>query len=257
MKSRLSALIQPSNTLPFIIATIAIIFSLDPKPFGVEIAERQIILALFAILAADAIIERSGRIYSMDRKLDALHTSISEPAASSRILRTRASFERMDVLLRKAVRSITIIGINLDGGLIGLGPILDLAKAGGTVTLLAMDPDGSCVLPSAAMSEVDPEIRREKIRQNLTLLRRQITANLNGSAQRRVRLVVADRIFPVSAVALDPDTPQGSLIVQHHLTSTPAESAPMLFLSKEIDPDWFQRYFDQCNACLKGAREWQ
>jgi hypothetical protein len=257
MKSRFNALIQPSNTIPLIIAGAAIIFSLDPKPFGVEIAERQIILALFAFLAADAIIERSGRIYSIDRKLDALRNEISGPAAASKILRTRSSFERMDVILRKAVRSITIIGINLDGGVIGLGPILDLARAGGTVKLLAMDPDGACILPSATMSEVDPEIRREKIRQNLMLLKGQIVANLSGSARRRIHLSVVDRILPVSAVALDWETPHGSLIIQHHLTSMPAELAPMLLLSKEMDADWFQRYVDQCNACFKGAREWQ
>jgi hypothetical protein len=61
-RSRLAALAQLDNLAPAVIIAIAITISLEPKPFGIEISDRQIILALFALLGADAVIERSGRL---------------------------------------------------------------------------------------------------------------------------------------------------------------------------------------------------
>jgi len=122
MQSRLKALAQVSNLVPGIIVCIAILVSLEPKLFGVEIAERQVVLALFALLGADAVIERTGRLYSLEKKIDALRRDISGPTPADSVLRTRSSFERMDLILGKAVHSITIVGINLEGAIIGLAP---------------------------------------------------------------------------------------------------------------------------------------
>jgi hypothetical protein len=256
MRSRTKALTQLGNLIPAIIVTVAVVVSLEPRPLGIEIPDRAVVLALLAFLGADAIVERSGRLYSMDQKLDAIRRDVAGPTAASKVLRTRASFDRMEVLLAQASRSITIIGINLEGAIIGLGQILELARAGGTVQLLAMDPDGACIPPTAAMSGVDPAVRREKIRQNLTLLRNPFAARLTGPARRRVTLAVADKVFPVSIIALDAESQRGSLIVQHHLVAVSAEQAPMVLLSKQSDQAWFDRYLEQSRACFSGAREW-
>ena len=80
------------------------------------------VLALFALLGADAVIERTGRLYSLEKKIDALRRDISGPTPADSVLRTRSSFERMDLILGKAVHSITIVGINLEGAIIGLAP---------------------------------------------------------------------------------------------------------------------------------------
>jgi hypothetical protein len=162
----------------------------------------------------------------------------------------------MDVLLSRARRSITIIGINLEGAVMGLSPILDLAGTGGTIKLLAMDPDGICIIPAAAMSGVDPGVRSQKIRQNLDLIKNQLSSTLSKSALRRVSLCTVDAVLPVSIIAIDQASRQGSLIVQHHLTGTRAEAAPILSLSKKDDPEWFQRYLDQSMACFTEANEW-
>lgn len=255
-RSRLAALFQLDNLGPALIIAISIIVSLEPKPFGIEISEQHIILALFALLGADAVVERSGRLKSMSNKLDALSKQLIGPVSASRVLRTRASFERMDVLLSIATRSITIVGINLEGAVIGLAPILDLAGTGGAIRLLAMDPDGGCITPSAGMSGVNSGIRRQKIQQNLNLIKNQLLSNLSKRALRHVRLCTVDAVLPISVIAIDQDTRQGSLIVQHHLTAMRAEEAPMLCLTKKDDPEWFQRYLDQTMACFKGASEW-
>jgi hypothetical protein len=254
--SRLAALFQLDNLGPALIVVIAVVISLEPKPFGVEISDQHVILALFALLGADAIIERSGRLRSLNRKLDALSQSLIGPVDAGKVLRTRASFDRMDVLLTQATRSIAIIGINLDGAVIGLSSILDLARAGGTVRLLAMDPDGLCIAPSAAMSRVNPEVRKQKIRQNLDLIKSRLLSDLSKPALRRVSLCTVDALLPVSIIAIDQDARRGSLIVQHHLTGTQAEQAPMLVLSREDDPEWFQCYMNQSMACFAQAHEW-
>jgi hypothetical protein len=256
-RSRLAALLQLDNLGPALIVAISIAVSFEPKPFGIEISDRHVILALFALLGADAVIERSGRLNSLDSKLDALSQQLIGPISASRVLRTRASFERMDVLLRSATRSITIVGINLEGAVIGLSPILGLARTGGTIKLLAMDPDGVCIAPSAAMSRVDPEIRRQKIRQNLNLIKNQLLSTLSKTALRHISLCTVDALLPISVIAIDQDTRQGSLIAQHHLTATAAEWAPMLFLSRKDDSEWFQRYLGQSMDCFMGAHEWQ
>jgi hypothetical protein len=157
VRSRLAALLQLDNIGPALIIAISVVIGLEPKPFGIEISDRHIILALFALLGADAVVERSGRLRSVDRKLDGLSEQLIGPVNADRVLRTRSSFERMDVLLADATRSITIVGINLEGALTGLSSILDLARTGGTIRMLAMDPEGACIVPSAAMSGVDPE----------------------------------------------------------------------------------------------------
>jgi hypothetical protein len=256
-RSRLAALVQLDNLGPALVIAISIAISLEPKPFGIEISDRHVILALFALLGADAVVERSGRLRSVDQKLQTLTEKLIGPVNADRVLRTRASFERMDVLLAGATRSITIVGINLEGAVIGLSPILDLARSGGTIKMLAMDPEGVCIAPSAAMSRVDPEIRRQKIRQNLNLIKDQLSSTLSNAALRRVSLCTVDALLPVGIVAIDQDSRHGSLIAQHHLAATSPEKAPMVRLLRASDPEWYQRYLDQSMGCFTGSREWQ
>jgi hypothetical protein len=255
-RSRLASLFQLDNLGPAIIIAVSITFSFEPSLFGVGISDRAIILSLFALLGLDAVVERSGRLKSLNDKIDALGQHLIGPIGASKVLRTRSSFERMDVLLSNATRSITIIGINLDGAVIGFSSIVKLANAGGVIKLLAMDPDGDCIGPSAAMSRVDPGMRSEKIRLNLNLIRNQLQGVPGRSALRHVSLRVVDALLPISVIAIDQESSNGSLIVQHHLTATHAEEAPMICLSRKDDPEWFQCYLDQCMACFTGANEW-
>jgi hypothetical protein len=65
----------------------------------------------------------------------------------------------MDALAAQARRSILIIGVNLEGALGCTAVLAALARSGGTVRLLAMDPNGTAIGPSATMSGVDPALR--------------------------------------------------------------------------------------------------
>jgi hypothetical protein len=161
----------------------------------------------------------------------------------------------MDALVAQARRSVLAIGVNLEGALGCTAALAALARAGGTVRLLAMDPDGIALASSASMSGVDPALRRGKIIQNLELLRKGL-AQLDPDIRARIRLMVADLVLPLGAVGLDEGSKGGSLIVQHYLIGTAAELAPLLWLRAESDEPWFSRYLAQCDACVAAARTW-
>jgi hypothetical protein len=55
---------------------------------------------------------------------------------------------------------------------------------------------------------------------------------------------------------VDEGTRDGSLIVQHYLTGTAAEQAPLFYLRAESDEPWYGRYLAQCEACFATARAW-
>ena len=108
---------------------------------------------------------------------------VSGPLAATEVLRPRSSFERMDVLVAQARRSVLILGVNLEGAMPCVSTLLDLARLGGMVRLAAMDPAGVALGPAAVMSGVDPAIRRQKIIQNLELLRTEFDARLDTEAR--------------------------------------------------------------------------
>jgi hypothetical protein len=255
MWDRLRGVLGVDAVVPVVLIAAAVLMTLEPTVLGVTISERQIVLAFFGFLGVDTLVERTGRLRRIERHLQALAGKAAGSATAAQVLRARGSFERMDVLVTQARRSVLIIGVNLEGALGCTAALADLARSEGTIRLLAMDPDGTALAPSAVMSGVDPALRRGKIIQNLELLRKEFT-QLPPAARARIRLMVADFAFPVGAVGLDEGTRSGSLIVQHYLTATAAELAPLLLLHAEADEPWFSRYLAQCEACFTAARTW-
>lgn len=245
------------SVMPVILVVAAVLITLEPTIGGVAISDRQIVLAFFGFLGIDALVERTGRLHRIERRVDALAGSAGRPASAGDLLRARSTFDRMDVIVSQARHSVLIIGVNLEGALACTGSLAALARSGGTVRLLAMDPDGTALGPSAVTSGVDPALRRGKIIQNLELLRKELAAQLDPATLARVSLLVADLALPLGAVGLDEGTRDGSLIIQHYLTATSTEQAPLMWLHAPTDEPWFGRYRAQCEACLAPAREWQ
>jgi hypothetical protein len=250
----LRSVLRLDAIVPVILIVAAALMTLDPTILGATITERQIVLAFFGFLGIDSLIERTGRLRRIERRPDVLTEKASEPTAG-RVLRARSSFERMDVLASGARRSVLIIGVNLEGALSCAATLAVLVRSGGTVRLLAMDPDGAALVPSALTSAVDPALRRGKIVQNLELLRKEF-AQLSPKARARVQLMVADLTLPAGIIGVDEGTRDGSLIVQHYLAGTAAEQAPLLHLRAASDDPWYGRYLAQSKACLAAARTW-
>jgi hypothetical protein len=257
MKARLRAMLGLDAVVPVVLIAAAAILSLDPTIFGVAISERAIILGFFGFLGIDALIERTGRLSRIEHQVKVLAARESGSAGAGEVLRARNTFERMDLLIAQARSSVFIIGVNLEGALQCLSALIELVRAGGTVRLLASDPDGRSLASAATMSGIDPERRRQKIIQNLQLLRTELTTRLNPDDCTRVSVMIIDQILPVGAVGLDEKTLHGSLIVQHYLTHTPAELAPLLWLHPETDQPWYGLYLTQCEACFASARPWE
>jgi hypothetical protein len=161
-----------------VLVLAAALFSLEPTIFGVSISERAIILGFFGFLGIDALIERSGRLSRIEQQVKVLAARETGPIRAGEVLRSRNTFERMDVLVAQARNSVFIIGVNLEGALQGLPALIELVRAGGTVRLLASDPFGTSLAPAAAMSGIAPERRQQKIIQNLQLLQAEFTARL-------------------------------------------------------------------------------
>jgi hypothetical protein len=256
MRSRLQGLFQLDNLVPALIIVVAAVVSLEPKILGVELSDRQVVLALFALLGINAIVERSGRLHKMSLDIDHIARHVSDRVSPSRILRFRATFQRTETLIADTKRSLLIIGINLQAATDAMPSILDLLKRGTTVRLLAIDPDGASLEHGAHMSGVDPELRRQKIRHNLDLIKGQLQSQLTSSVRRKCTLQVVDRILPVGAIGVDTESRDGWLIVQHYLTATAAERSPLIWLRRRLDAEWFDQYLNQCNACFDGARAW-
>lgn len=256
MRQRLRGVVGFDAVVPVVLVAAAAVMTLDPTVLGVAISERDVVLGFFGFLGIDALVERTGRLSRIERRVGELAGKLQHSAGAGEVLRQRSSFERMDVLVGRARRSVLIIGVNLEGALQALPALTALASAGGTVRLLAMDPDGTALGPSAVMSGIDPVVRRAKIIQNLDLLGAGLAAQLDAKALARVTIAVADRILPVGAIGIDEGTSGGSLIVQHYLTATAAGLAPLMQLRADADQPWYGRYLAQCEACLDGARDW-
>jgi hypothetical protein len=257
MRDRMHNLLGLDAVVPTVLIAGAVLMTLEPTVFGVAISEREIVLGFFGFLGIDALVERTGRLSRIEQRLETLTSRMAGPLAATEILRPRSSFDRMDVLVAQARRSVLILGVNLEGAMPCVSILLDLARSGGMVRLAAMDPGGVALGPAAFMSGVDPAIRRQKIIQNLELLRTEFDARLESEARARVSLMVTDQILPIGAVGLDERTRGGSLIVQHYLTGTAAELAPLIWLHPETDQPWFDRYLAQCETCLTGAHVWE
>jgi hypothetical protein len=256
MRTRIRGLFQVDTVIPSVLVISAVVMSLDPTVFGVAVSERQIVLGFFGFLGVDALLERLGRLHRIEARLEEFGQQVAGAVPAGRLLRSRSSFDRMDVLVGRASRSVLIIGINLEGAVAALGELTELARSGGTVRLLAMDPDGDALAPAARTAGVDPQIRRQKIIQNLGLLREHFETRLTEAQRRRVSVQVADTVLHTGVVGLDTAHRSGILVVQHYLAGTPAERSPLLELHAERDQPWYERYLTQCETCLKEARAW-
>lgn len=256
MRTRIRGLFQTDTIVPCVLVVSAVVMSLDPTVLGVTVSERQIVLGFFGFLGVDALLERLGRLRRIEVRLDEFAQQAVGTVPAGRLLRARSSFERMDVLVGRASRSALIIGINLEGAVAALGELTELARSGGTVRLLAMDPDGDALAPAARTAGVDPQIRRQKIIQNLDLLRAHFDARLTEAQRRRVSVQVTDTVLHTGVVGLDTALRSGVLVVQHYLAATSAERSPLLELHAERDQPWYERYLTQCETSLKEARAW-
>jgi hypothetical protein len=86
MRDRLRGMLGLDAVFPVILIVAAALMILDPTIFGVAITERQIILGFFGFLGIDALVERTGRLNRIERRLKALGSRMTGPIAAGEIL---------------------------------------------------------------------------------------------------------------------------------------------------------------------------
>ena len=131
MLDRLRGVLKLDAVVPVVLIAAALLMTLEPTILGVTITERQIVLAFFGFLGIDTLIERTGRLRRIERQLETLADKASGQPTARQVLRARSSFERMDVLIAQAQRSVLIIGVNLEGALGCTAALTTLAAPAG------------------------------------------------------------------------------------------------------------------------------
>src|ERR1017187_3338246 len=101
MRERLRGMLGLDAVVPVVLIAAAVLMTLEPTIFGVAITEREIVLGFFGFLGIDALVERTGRLNRIERRLEALASRTVGPVAAGEVLRPRRSFDRMD---RKSTR---------------------------------------------------------------------------------------------------------------------------------------------------------
>lgn len=249
-------LLRIRNLLTALIVGVALVVSLEPRIGGVELEDRQIILALFAILALDMLIDRSTTLASIDETVQEVHEHLSGTLSASAVLKARRQLPRMEELIAPAARDLLVCGVNLEGvtGLTGM--LRDKLRDGVAVRLLALDPDGDVLLFSSQFSDVDPSTRAEKIRNNLKHLQ---TSLVEWSLNQRgdCSLKVVDTFLATGCVMLDGSRRNGQIYVQHYLYHSSADVAPSVVLSRRRDRDWYTVYKSQIDTLWRSGRTYK
>lgn len=93
MRDWLRDVLRIDAVVPVVLIMAALLMTLEPTILGVTITERQIVLAFFGFLGIDTLIERTGRLRRIERRLDTLAKKASGPLAAGRcsVLATHSS----------------------------------------------------------------------------------------------------------------------------------------------------------------------
>src|ERR1035437_11182338 len=96
MRERLRGMLGLDAVVPVVLIAAAVLMTLEPTIFGVAITEREIVLGFFGFLGIDALVERTGRLNRIERRLEALASRTTGPVAAGAGVRARGSGDTQD-----------------------------------------------------------------------------------------------------------------------------------------------------------------
>lgn len=150
-------------------------------------------------------------------------------------VKPRSSFERMESIVGAAKKNVFILGINLEGAINLREMLVDKARQGVAIKLLALSPYGR-ELEHFNINDVDTEIKRSKIITNLDILYSQTKGVPN------IELRTVDNIFVSGCTAIDADTSYGRIVSQQYLFHVGTANAPILDIYADEAPTCFEAY---------------
>ncbi len=171
-----------------------------------------------------------------------------QPIDSMLLVKTRAEFERMEEIVKKATHDIFILGINLESVVNMSDILLSKANAGVKIKLLALDPMCPAV-EHFNINNIDTDYRRNKIITNLKIIQNKFCSCDN------ITLRVVGRVFVAGCTGIDIEE-KGRIVAQQYLNNVGTAKAPILDIYAAHNPQWFSTYRDYLDKLWDISREY-
>lgn len=234
---------KPSRLIPILTilgAGTAIVLSLLDI-LTLSIAE-NIIIALLALLAIDALTERLSILDGIEARLQYL--------SAGQTLRSRSDVPTVDTHAAHATEIcfIAISGISLKVRYFGF--LENKIKNGCKVKVLLLDPNGVGVQASKLISRVttaesDIQTALESFKE---------LSKIKSKGKFEVRLSPA--FIPFTMQAVDLQKPTGSMVVEFHTYKKTLNERPHIFLTALDHPQWFEFYRKQFEQAWADSTSW-
>lgn len=165
-------------------------------------------------------------------------------------LKSRRDFDRMEKIIETSTSDIFISGINLEAALITNELIITKANSGIKFKLLVMDDEAEGMEAFSKIGNVNPSVRKAKIKSNIKLLSEKFNLQIN---QGLIEFRKYNGILSSGCVGVDLNTDNGKLIAQHYLYSTSPDNAPILTFDQNKNSFWYSVYNDQLQKNWKDS----
>lgn len=249
MKNFIHRLVSLRNVVPLLIITGAFIGTVDPTILGLQ--PDQLLPALLAFLAIDALVERLELLNNIEQDIKILKKST---LGARDFLRYRIDFPRLETIINNAKKEIWVSGIGLDTMVTVVGVFQSKLKKGFKLRFLALDPDSAAIQESNDYFHLNREDLMGRVRNNLELLFQRLSQANDGQVQIRV----IDHRPALGYFIVDPADNKGFMTVMAYLYRIQCgDQLPMFLLKKETDPHWFSIYLKEFQTLWDDAREWK
>lgn len=248
----LRRLISLRNVIPFLIIVGAFLGTFTPTPFG--LGRDQLLLALLAFLAIDALVERLELLTNIEQDVEKLKKSMESQMGIRDFLRYRKDFPRLEHIIASAKREIWVSGFALDAMVTFVGIFQSRLKEGLKLRFLAIDPDGDAIQGASKYSLSRPEDTAGRVRSNLDALSKRLAQAEAGQVQIRV----INQRPSLGYFIVDPTDNKGYMTVMSYIYQIQSsDQLPMFLLYKETDAHWYDVYLRDFQALWDDAREWK
>ncbi len=233
----------PYRLLPLLTilgAGIAIVFDLL-KIINLTTAE-QIIIALLALIAIDALNERLTILEKIETKLSNLSVQQTLMTRSEMLSVVEHGKQASEMCLL-AVHATSVIAPNL-------GFLKGKLQTGCKIRIILLDPEADAVqILDAQKSTTNTNLL---INSSLTVLEELI--NLETSGKCEIRLLGV--FLPFSMLIVDPSKETGSMTVEYRAYKLSYDERPHISLKASNNPYWFDYYKQQFELAWSQAMAW-
>lgn len=238
------------NVVPFFIIVVAFMATFFTTPFGLQ--RDQILLALLAFLAIDAIIERTEILTYIESDVETIKELITSQTTGKDFFRFRKDFPRIEHLIAEAEQEIWVSGIVLVTMVPLSGIFNSKLKQGFKLRFLMVNPaENNTLQDTGIYFGEDPDDIAAKITASLNDLYRKLVKTY----PEQVEIRLTDHRPNLGYFIVDPHRKQGYMTVEPYLYRTESSQRPMFLLSQE-DSRWFSVYLADFELLWSKAQTW-